>query len=155
MELTAKEDIDAPIESVFAELSDFENIERQAMRRGIKVKRTDALPAKAPGMAWDATLAFRGKPRQIALALTGYEPSEELRFSSTSGGIEAETVIDCVALSRGRTRVNMSTVLVPKTLSARLLVQSLKLGKSGIDKRFRKRMTGLARDLENKLKSTA
>ena len=155
MEITAKEDIDAPIERVFGQLSDFKQIERMALRRGVEVKRTDSLPEPGVGMAWDATASFRGKPRDISLKLAGYSPPEELRFHATSGGLEAETVIELVALSKGRTRVAIATVLVPKTLSARLLVQSLKLGKGQLDKRFRKRMAGVARDLEDRLKSTA
>ncbi|MFZ7091855.1 SRPBCC family protein [Primorskyibacter sp. 2E233] len=155
MQLTASEDIEAPVERVFAELSDFEAIERQVMRRGIDVKRTDGEDVPAAGMGWATGFTFRGKSRQAQVTLVDYTVPEQMVFDTVSGGLEAETRVEVVALSRSRTRINMVTELKPKTLSARLLVQSLKLAKGGIDKRFRKKMAGYAKDLELKLKNSA
>lgn len=154
MQLTATEDIDAPLDRVFAEVTNFEAIERQALRRGVDVRRTDSLAGPCAGMTWRAEFGFRGKPREVAICLAGYQPPEQVVFDNVSGGLEARFVMDFVALSRTRTRLNVSTELKPTTLSARLLVQSLKLAKGGIDKRFRQRMAGLAKDLENRLRSS-
>ncbi|WGW05531.1 SRPBCC family protein [Tropicibacter oceani] len=156
MQLTASEDIEAPLERVFAELSDFEAIERQALRRGVAVKRTgDSGGSPAAGMGWTTGFAFRGKTREAQITLSDYTAPEQMVFDTVSGGLEAATRIEVVALSRSRTRINVTTELKPKTLSARLLVQSLKLAKGGIDKRFRKKMAGYAKDLELKLKQGA
>ncbi|WP_425099523.1 SRPBCC family protein [Tropicibacter sp. S64] len=152
MELKASEDIEAPIERVFAELADFEAIERQAMRRGVSVQRKGAAGAPAPGLSWTAGFTFRGKGRDAEITLTDYAEPEQMAFHSVSGGLEAATRIETVALSRGRTRITFVTELMPKTLSARLLVQSMKLAKGGIEKRFRHKMAGFAKDLELKLK---
>lgn len=155
MQLTAREDIEAPLDRVFAELSDFETVERQALRRGIEVQRVDSVAGKGPGMQWATGFTFRGKMRNADITLSEYNPPERMVFTSVSGGLELETVIDLVALSRTRTRVAVASEFKPKTLSARLLVQSLKLAKGGVDKRFRNRMAGLAKDLEDKLKRQA
>lgn len=153
MELTASEDIDAPQEQVFAALSDFDTVERQAMRRGIEITRLSEGPGA--GMSWRAKFTFRGKPRQAHITLTTYDKPENMVFHTVTGGLEMDFALDVVALSRGRTRINVTSVLAPKTLSARLLVQSLKLAKGGIDKRFRKRMADLASGLEARLQGTA
>ena len=155
MQLTAREDIEAPLDRVFAELSDFETVERQALRRGIEVQRVDTVSGKGPGMQWATGFTFRGKMRKADITLTEYTPPERMVFDSVSGGLEVQMVIDLVALSRTRTRVAITSEFKPKTLSARLLVQSLKLAKGGVDKRFRSRMAGLAKDLEDKLKRQA
>lgn len=155
MQLTATEDIEAPLDRVFAELADFETLERQAMRRGIEVRRTGDHTAPAPGMGWHVTFQFRGKTRTAEIVLTEYAPSERIAFHTVSGGLEIDTGIDLIALARARTRINMAAELKPKTLSARLLVQSLKLAKGGIDKRFRHRIAGLATDLEGRLQRSA
>lgn len=152
MELTAREDIEAPLDQVFAELTDFEGIERQALRRGIDVKRTNDTGAAAQGLAWQAGFKFRGKTRTADIELCEYAAPEQMVFQSVSGGLEARTVVDLVALSRSRTRIGLTTDFGAKTLSARLLLQSLKLAKGGLDKRFKTRMAGLAKDLENRLK---
>lgn len=152
MELTAREDIEAPLDQVFAQLSDFEAVERQALRRGIEVKRTNDTGAPAQGLAWQAGFKFRGKTRTADIELSEYAAPEQMVFQSVSGGLEARTVIDLVALSRSRTRIGLTTDFSAKTLSARLLLQSLKLAKGGLDKRFKTRMASLAGDLEKRLK---
>lgn len=155
MQLSAKEDIEAPLDRAFAEISDFEAIERQAMRRSVQVQRKDALAAPAAGMAWHVVFGFRGKPRAADITLLEYTPPERMVFLSVTDGLDVRTVIELVALSRTRTRISLTSDLVPKTLSARLLVQSLKLAKGGIDKRFRKRMAGYAKDLEDRVRRAA
>lgn len=152
MQLTAQEDIEAPLDQVFAELTDFETVERQALRRGIEVQRLDNVVGTGAGMAWKTGFRFRGKMRNADIKLVDYAPPERVQFHSVSGGLEVQMVMELVALSRARTRINLVTEFKPKTLSARLLVQSLKLAKGGVDKRFRNRMAGLAKDLEDRLK---
>lgn len=153
MELSAREDIEAPLDRVFTEVTDFDSIERQVLRRGIEVRRTNDPGMVTKGLAWEAGFRFRGKDRVAGIELEECSVPEQLVFHSVSGGLEARTVVDLVALSRSRTRIGVTTEFLPKSLSARLLVQSLKLAKGGIEKRFRHRMAGLAKDLENRLKS--
>lgn len=152
MKLTATEDIETPLDQVFAEVTNFESIERQALRRGVDVRRIDTLSGPCSGMTWTAEFGFRGKPREVQICMSQYSPPEQVIFDNKTGGLEAQFVMDFVALSRTRTRLNVVTELKLTTLSARLLVQSLKLAKGGIDKRFRHRMAGLAKELENWLK---
>ena len=154
MQLTAREDIEAPLDRVFAALSDFDSVERQALRRGLDVQRTSG-PATGPaeGMTWHAVFGFRGKQRAADIQLVEFQPPERMVFDSVSGGLKVQMVLDVVALSRTRTRIGVSVEMMPTTLSARLLVQSLKLAKGGMDRRFRDRMKGLARDLERKLQA--
>jgi uncharacterized protein YndB with AHSA1/START domain len=155
MELTSREDIEAPLEQVFAALSDFDHVERQVLRRGIDVQRTRDVTPTAEGLAWRAEFTFRGKPRRADITLTQFQPAERLVFETVSGGLTTEMAMDVVALSRARTRISTVAVLMPRTLSARLLVQSLKLAKGGIDKRFQTRMHQLARELETRLQAQA
>jgi len=155
MQFTATEDIEAPLDAVFAALSDFETIERQALRRGIDVQRTSEPGPAEAGMTWQAAFAFRGKQRSADIQLVTYTPPERMAFETKTGGLVVNTGLEVVALSRQRTRVSMQADLLPKTLSARLLVQSLKLAKGGVDKRFRKRIRQLAEDLEARLQRSA
>ena len=153
MELTAREDIEAPQERVFDMLSDFDTIERQAMRRGTEITRTSDGPGA--GMSWRATFQFRGKRRVAAVTLSEYQAPDRMVFDSVSGGLEMKLTLDVVPLSPTRTRINVTSVLSAKTLSARLFLQSIKLARGGIDKRFRKRVGELAGEMEKRLRGTA
>ena len=73
-------------------------------------------------------------------------------FEGRSGGLETRTIIECVALSRSRTRISFDAVLTPKTLSARLIVQSMKLAKGKIDRKFKLRLADAATEIERRLK---
>lgn len=137
MKFSTREDAQAPAEFVFAALSDFEGIERLLLQRGTEVQRLDSLPEKAPGMQWNVGFRFRGRGRKAHITLNDYVAPQKMRVSSVTGGLEAEMTIEVDPLPRDRARVKIGLDLKPKTLSARLLVQSMKLAKSKMDDRFK------------------
>ncbi|SHI04934.1 SRPBCC family protein [Marivita hallyeonensis] len=155
MQVTATEDVAAPIDHVFAELTDFAMFERQALRRGIDVRRQFKGAVPQIGEGWDTKFTFRGKEREAKIALEAFAHPDTLGFSGASGGLETATQIELVPLSPTRTRVNVVFKMFPKTLSARLLVQSFKLARSNINKRFKKRMAHYAREIEGKVVKSA
>ena len=54
-----------------------------------------------------------------------------------------------IALSRKRTRVIVGLDMRPRTLSARLLIQSLKFAKANLYSRFEARVGRFAKDIED------
>lgn len=155
MQVTAVEDVAAPIDHVFSELTNFTALERQALRRGMDVRRSYRSAMPEIGEGWTVKFRFRGKDREATILLQRFEDPQALEFGGVSGGLETQTQIDLVPLSPNRTRVNVVVKLTPKTLSARLLVQSFKLARSNINKRFKSRMASYARDIEDRLSKTA
>lgn len=151
MKMATREDIAAPIEAVFEQLADFEGFERAAMRRGAEVVRTDTLTASGPGMAWRAGFTYRGRARKVSIDLADFEAPERIRAMVISTGVEVELVVDLVAMSRTRTRMNLSLDLRPRTIPARLMVQSMKLARQTVLKRFRKRVGDYASDIEERV----
>jgi len=150
MQFTAREDIEIPIEQLFDRMSRFETFERAALRRGAEVTRTDTLEAPGVGMTWVARFSFRNKRRKLSIVLTEFERPGRMVFDSKTPGMETRTVIELLQLSRKRTRMDVSVELKPQSLAARLLVQSLKLARRRINKRFRLRVADYARDLEDR-----
>ncbi|MCW8842720.1 MAG: SRPBCC family protein [Rhodobacteraceae bacterium] len=148
MKFKSKEDLDAPIEKVFELLADFERHERSALRRGIEVSRVDSLKAPGVGARWDAQFRFRGKPRKAEIEVVKFEHPAEISVVAHMHGMDAQVEFLLVALSKTRTRLSVATTLTPQTLSARLLVQSFKLARGNITKRFDSRMASWARDIE-------
>lgn len=152
MKLTEREDIEAPIDYVFKQISDFPAIERSAMRRGAEVQRVDDLTEYGPGMRWDTVFMLRGKQRKMRLEMVHYEPPNCMMAAASSPNITGEIVIDLVALSRKRTRMSVVVKMQAKTLTARLLLQSLKLARNNVQKRFAVRVAGYASEVEDRYK---
>ena len=150
MEFSSHEDIEAPIDFVFAQVSDFPSLERSALRRGADVQRTDDLTANGPGMTWSASYKFRGKQRKTQLELLHYDPPNGMSFVTRSNAFTGDADVDLVALSRTRTRLTLSFELKPQSLSARLLVQSLKLARGSLSRKMDARVRAFARDLEER-----
>jgi len=155
MKFVGKNDIEAPIETVFEEVSDFEGFQRSAVHRGVKVVRVDELTGHGPGMTWDVAFDLRGRRREMKLTLADYEPRSLMRFNAASQGVDAVCVIELLALSRTSTRLRMAIDLKPQNLSARLLVQSLKLAKSTLTKRLEKRLQDFGRSVEDRARRRA
>jgi len=154
MKFSTREDINAPIEHVFANVSDFQIYERAAMRRGAQVKRIDNLDAKGPGMTWQADFDFRGKKRSIEIVLEDIEAPTHMDFLATSGGMTGSCEVELIALSPTKTRLKLGVELKPQTLSARLLVQSLKLAKSKVENRMQTRLAEFSEDVTSRYKQT-
>lgn len=150
MRLSAREDIDAPIDQVFAVMSDFDQVEAAARKRGISVDRSRDLSSPGPGMTWSANFVFRGKPREATITLSEIERPSLMVFDSASGGLETQARIELHEMSPTKTRVTLKADMSPKTLAARLLVQSLKLAKTKVEKRFKSRFGDVARLVEDR-----
>lgn len=153
MQFSSKEDIDAPLEQVFAALSQFDTMERTALSRGIEVDRLHESETPQPGMAWLARFTMRSKPREVHIVLDAYDPPNMMLFTSGAQGLSGRMTLELMAMSARRTRMSVVLNLSPSTLSARLIIQSLKLAKTGLRKRFKLKVADFARGLEGRLQN--
>ena len=144
MKISTREDIEAPIDYVFWEVSDFDGIERQILRRGVRLERVSTGGEDKLGMSWTARVPFRGRQRDVSAHVAELTAPTFYRISSTTGGVLADVAVELVALSRNRTRVVIGIDIRPASLSARLLIQSMKLAKSNLQRRFDQRVAEYA-----------
>ncbi|MGY9050125.1 MAG: SRPBCC family protein, partial [Rhodobacterales bacterium] len=96
---TAQEDIKAPLDQVFAELSDFEAILAAVTQQGGEVQRTDDGDATGVGSRWSSAFELNDKMREITVTLTEYVPPNAMAFVAVSAGIELQARVDLVALT--------------------------------------------------------
>ena len=150
MKFSTREDVEAPIDAVFAMLCDFESFERAAMRRGADVRRVDRMDEPGVGMQWNAVFELRGKRRELQVEMVLFDQPNEMVLDSTSPGLASEMRFELIALSRSRTRVKVELEIKPQNLSARLLVQSLKLAKASLTKKYKLRVAGYASTMEER-----
>jgi hypothetical protein len=154
MKFSTREDIEAPVDYVFGQISDFGAFERQALRRGADVRRLDNGPY-VKGSAWDVAFKFRGKDRQLRGTLRIFDAPNMYQIDVTSPNLEGVSLVELVPLSPHRTRIAVSIEIGAKTLAARLMLQSLKLAKSNLTNRFKKRVADFAVDVEDRFKTGA
>lgn len=152
MKLASRYDVEAPIDRVFAELMNIDQWERGAMRRGADVTRTDTLKAPGPGMTWVSNFRYRGKDRTATLRIARLEPPTKVELAVMSSLVDAGIVIDLVELSLRRTRCQVYLELRPKTLAAKLYVQSLKLAKGRVERNFQARTSQFVLELEDRIR---
>ncbi len=150
MKFSTREDIEAPIDAVFDMLCEFESFERSAMRRGAEVQRLDQLRVPGVGLTWAAVFDLRGRRRELEIEMVAFDKPNEMMLESTSPGLIGQMSFELVALSRNRTRILVELEVKPINLSARLLVQSLKLAKASLTKKYKKRVAEYARGMEDR-----
>ena len=155
MDITTREDIEAPIAFVFTDLSDFAGFEKTALRRGAEVARTEGMVTPGTGMQWRATFPFRGKPRRMVLTLEDYDAPGHMRFGIEANNLAGELIVDLVELSRRQTRMTVKVKLKPLSLTARVFVQSLQLAKARVTDRMHRRVALHAADIAERYRQSA
>ncbi len=155
MKLTTRQDIEAPLDFVYAKLTDFDHFERMAMRRGAEVERTDKLRNPGVGMTWRLRFVFRNRPRTVQARFAEAEPGSHLGWAFDSPMMEGVARIDLVALSPRRTRMTIVSEVKPKTLAARLVIQSMRLARGRVQRKFDLAAGKLAHLIEEQSRSAA
>jgi len=154
MKFSTKEDIEAPVDRVFAVLADFETWERAAMRRGADVVRTDKMAAPGPGMGWHVEFTYRGKLRKLDISLLESVPEQKLLLEGIGKPAEGRLSIDLSEMGPRRTRLAIGLEIKPRTLAARLFLQSMKLAKTSVTRRFELRVAQMAADIEDRYRAS-
>ncbi len=114
------------------------------------MQRADPALAPAAGLIWETRFTLRGKPREMRLLLASYDSPKLMRFETVSMGLDGALDLELVALSPRRTRLSVVLDLSPKSLAARLLIQSLKLAKKNLNRRFKLKVADHAKNMEDR-----
>lgn len=143
MKLTAKTDIEAPASFVYANLIDHAAWEREMARRGAEIERPADMPLAGIGAGWRIRVPFRGKVRKFLVRIEDMSPDARLVFGIDGQAIEGNSVLELLPMSPRRTRLRMALDVKPKTLAARLFLNTLRLAKGKVQARLEKRLEQL------------
>ena len=77
-----------------------------------------------------------------------------LGFSGTGATIEGQAGIDLMALAARRTRLNITVDLQPRTIGARLILQSMRLAKARLNRRFAERVAQFCTEIETRYRKS-
>ncbi|MCF6444299.1 SRPBCC family protein [Nereida sp. MMG025] len=153
MKISVVEDISAPIEYVFARVTNFDAFERGVLRRGAKVRRVEQGAASGDGAKWEVSFMLRGAERRMTVKVAQLDHPTSVVYRTRIKGLVAVVTLDLVALSPSRTRLTLDIKMVSKSLRAKLVIQSLKLAKRRINRKLRKRMGAFAESIEDDFKA--
>lgn len=154
MNLSAKYDIEAPVDFVYRELTDFQAWEHMAMRRGAEVSRVDSRATPGPGMEWQIAFPLRGKVRKARLQLAAATPTSHMTIGAVTKMVDGTLAFDLLDLAANRTRVEVRMIAKPKTLAARIYVQTLKLGRRKLETNFAQKVAQFAVEMEDRYRRT-
>lgn len=150
MKLSAKTDIEAPIELVYQTLADHASWEREALRRGVEVTRPAGMPLDGVGAGWRVRVPFRGKLRRILLQIDALSPDARMVIGLDGQSIAGSAVVDLAVLSPRRTRLRLQLELTSKTLTSRFFLNTLRLAKGRVQARLQLRLAQFAARVEER-----
>lgn len=140
MKFSTRIDTDLPAERLFESIGDFETLERMLIGRGASVTRIDPSTDPSIGMGWNIRFDWRGKPRHLLLQVTRFDRPEQMAMVGRSDALDISINTNVVPLSRARSRLICETEIKPRNMRARLMLQTAKLGKGQLDRRYHRRI---------------
>lgn len=155
MKLTTRQDIEAPLEHVWSQITNFQHFEKMAMQRGADVERVDKSRENGPGTAWRIGFSYRGKARRLTLRLVDLAANSYADYALDSPSLQGTARFELLSLAPRRTRMAVVLDVRPKTLAARLVIQSLRLAKRRVQRRFDAKGAKLAQMIEERLQVSA
>lgn len=153
MEFKAHTDIEAPIEFVFDQVTDFSSFERSIMRRGGDVEQLHGSDGAVLGTTWQVKFRMRGKQRTVRAELVRVDAPNGLTVDVTSPSVDGTMIVELVALSRARTRINLTVDASAKTIPAKLMFQSIRFARTKTQKRFTGLVSGFAKEVESRYRA--
>ncbi len=151
MNLSTRTDIEKPIADVYAALTNFDMWETAALRRGVDVARIDSQRKVATGAQWDVKFMHRGKSREARITVGSMDPDGQISMNVDGKVMDAEAKVELVALAPRRTRIVLHLEVKPRTLGARLFLQSVRLAKQKVQTRLNDRFANFAREIDQRI----
>ncbi|MEF9604662.1 hypothetical protein O4J55_20955 [Paracoccus sp. PXZ] len=140
MKFSTRRDIDLAAEGLFRTASNFDAIERLLVRRGATVRRLDDLDAPGVGMRWLIGFDWRGRHREVTAEVAQLDAPEVVVIKGSSDQFDLIIRMTVVALTRAKSRLIFETEAHPRSMKARLMLQTAKLGKAQLDRKFARRV---------------
>jgi len=148
MKFSSRTEMALPVNASFAAFADFSMFERAAMRNGVDVRRVDDLTQPGPGMIWEILATFRGKPRRVSARLVDYDAPYSLTYNCEVEGFHGDVKIGLESLNSRTTGVQFSCDLQARSLTSKMMLQSLRLAKGRVNDRLDKGFHRLCKRIE-------
>jgi hypothetical protein len=136
MKFLVSQDVEAPLSIVWARFTDFGSLEADLRARGATLSRIGDWTATAEGVEWRGEAMVNGKTRALTARVTRLTPEALCLIDSRIGGVACRYEMRFTPRATEATSVDLALELSADTLSARLVVQSLKLARGQVVQRL-------------------
>lgn len=140
MKLNARKDVDMAAAELFAAISDFAYFERLALSQGVVVDRLAGEGRCAAGSVWRTRFLFRGRERTMTTRISEVETPRNLFLQGQSGNYDLFIAAHLAPLSRYETRLAVEFVVKPRSLAARMTIQTMRLARARIEARLSRKL---------------
>ncbi|WP_195759859.1 SRPBCC family protein [Paracoccus sp. S-4012] len=140
MRFSSSRDVELPAEDLFDAVADIDRLEQVIASRKARVTRLG--PEDGGPMAWEVEFDWRGRTRNLSARVTRFDRPHLLGMEGAVETLDFRLTAEVVALTRERSRVTIEAEITPRSMKARLLLQTAKLTKSTLDRRFDERVAG-------------
>ncbi|SIS85334.1 SRPBCC family protein [Paracoccus saliphilus] len=147
MKFSTRIDAEMSAPQLFDKVNDFNRLEQLLIQRGASVSRIDPADEPGTGMGWNIAFDWRGRERTLRLEVVRYDRPERVIMTGLSEALELSIDSTVIALSQTRSRLVYETDIRPRNMRARLMLQTAKLGKARLDRRFETRIKELVGEL--------
>lgn len=147
MKFVATEDIAAPIDTVWARVADLEGFEARARKGADGINRSPPGPP-AEGTRWTGQAEVMGKAREVTVTAERLEAPTHLLIEARTDGMVVTIQVDLAQMNPNLTRLTVTTEAKARSLAARLMLQSAKLARATMAKRYRGRVADFAARVE-------
>ncbi|MGN7869033.1 hypothetical protein [Paracoccus sp. 22332] len=140
MKFSSRIDTDRSSAELFDLIGDFSRSERALAARGAQVRRIDPSLEPGTGLGWVIRFHWRGGLRIVRMDVTRFDRPSHITLDGHSDQFDLAINLTVVALSRVKSRLLFETEIRPRTMRARLLLQTAKLGKAQLDRKYDQRI---------------
>lgn len=140
MKFSTRVDTEIPSTQFFDVISDFSRSERVLSARGVRVRRIDPAHEPGTGLGWLIDFNWRGQRRSLRLDVTRFDRPTHVMIDGQSDQFDLSINMTIVALSRAKSRLLFETEIRPRNMRARLLLQTARLGKTQLDRKYEQRI---------------
>ncbi len=147
MKFSTRQDTAHGAAALFGAVCDLSRIERAMLRRGAELRRLDPERPLGEGSSWEVGFDWRGHPRKLTLAVATLDPPERLVFAGRLEQFDVTIAMTVVALSPRKSRLICEVDVSPRGMKARLMLQTARLGKAQLDRRFAERVRDMVEGL--------
>ena len=147
MRLASRTDIEAPAAGLYAALTNLDWLQDSARAAAVRLRRTDQGHGLVVGASWHSTLLWRGRERNAECTVERIEAPRSVRLGCRSGAYFCTIDLTLAPLSRKLTRMAVVVEVKPLSVRARLMLQTLRIGKSRLQARLDRRVEAAGRVL--------